>query len=300
MASGLTSLTPGSRAAAVALCTTLAEARKTAQRAHHKHLTSVLLTDGLAGSGETLVNDLVDQLPLGSQVVGGAAADAGKFKETVVGVDGAVLANGASALHLFSAARLGIGVRHGLRPTSNPMRVTRSANNVVFELDGAPAFEAYRRHAQARGITLEPKTASAYMIGNELGIHFFDKVSRVRAPLSVGADLSLNCAASIPEGAHVSILDGEPASMIEAVRAAAEEAHSRLDGVPPAAVLVFDCVCRGMILNDAFQQEIDAVRSVFGDVPVAGFLTYGEIARYSGSVEVWHNATAVVVAIPAG
>ena len=61
----------------------------------------------------------------------------------------------------------------------------------------------------------------------------------------------------------------------------------------------FDGVCRGMILQDRFQQEIDAVRGVFGDVPIAGVLTYGEIARYGGKLDGWHNTTAVVVAIPA-
>jgi hypothetical protein len=53
-----------------------------------------------------------------------------------------------------------------------------------------------------------------------------------------------------------------------------------------------------MILKDAFDKEIDAGRSVFGGVPIAGFLTYGEIARYPGKLNGWHNATAVVVAIP--
>ena len=42
------------------------------------------------------------------------------------------------------------------------------------------------------------------------------------------------------------------------------------------------------------------MRSVFPGVPIAGFLTYGEIARYSGRLDGWHNTTAVVTAIPAG
>jgi hypothetical protein len=54
-----------------------------------------------------------------------------------------------------------------------------------------------------------------------------------------------------------------------------------------------------MILDGRFGQEIDAVRSVFPDVPVAGLLTYGEIARFKGRLDGWHNATAVVTAIPA-
>ena len=85
---------------------------------------------------------------------------------------------------------------------------------------------------------------------------------------------------------------------MEAARAAAEEAKQNLAGRPAAGVLLFDCVCRGMILKEAFRREVEAVRQVFGDAPIVGFLTYGEIARYQGKLDGWHNATAVVVAIP--
>ena len=126
----------------------------------------------------------------------------------------------------------------------------------------------------------------------------FDEIKRARAPLSVGADGSLTCAAEVPQGAHVAILDGKPDSMVAAARQAAEEALQNLQGQTPAGVLLFDCVCRGLILKDGFQREIDAVREVMGEVPVAGFLTYGEIASYSGRIESWHNTTAVALAIP--
>ncbi len=86
--------------------------------------------------------------------------------------------------------------------------------------------------------------------------------------------------------------------MVEAARSAAIEAKEHLGTSEAAGVLLFDCVCRGMILGDGFDREVEAVRSVFGDVPMSGFLTYGEIARYRGRLDGWHNATAVVVAIP--
>jgi methyl-accepting chemotaxis protein len=87
--------------------------------------------------------------------------------------------------------------------------------------------------------------------------------------------------------------------MVAAARRAAEESHRNLRGAPAAAVLLFDCVCRGMILGAGFGREIEAVQSVFPGVPVAGLLTYGEIARFKGRLEGWHNTTAVVAAIPA-
>lgn len=87
--------------------------------------------------------------------------------------------------------------------------------------------------------------------------------------------------------------------MVDAAKAAAREAKKNLRGREAVGLLVFDCICRGLILGDDFQREIDAISHEFPGVPLAGFLTYGEIARYGGKLQGWHNSTAVVVAIPA-
>jgi hypothetical protein len=293
---------PGLKADAQQTCIGLSrginELRKSASQRDQRHLTTVLLADGLSGSGEKLVIDLYDRTQGGAQIVGGAAGDEGKFEITYVGAGGEVGSDAVAALNVFSTHPWGVGVNHGLRATSKQMRVTRAVGNVVYELDGEPAFKAYKRHGAEHGVELTPDRASQYLVANELGIHFFDNISRVRAPLSVGLDGSLICAAEIPKGSMVSILDGVPDAMVEAAKKAAEEAKEHLAGEEAAGVLLFDCVCRGMILKDEFRREVQAVRSVFGGVPIAGFLTYGEIARYPGNLDGWHNATAVVAAIP--
>jgi methyl-accepting chemotaxis protein len=97
----------------------------------------------------------------------------------------------------------------------------------------------------------------------------------------------------------VCILDGSRRDLVAAAKRAAVEARDRLGGARAAGVLLFDCICRGAILGDEFDREVRAIREVFPKVPLAGFLTYGEIARYSGRLDGWHNTTAVVVAIPA-
>jgi len=272
--------------------------RKAALARDFRHQTTVLLADGLSGTGEQLVAELQDRAHGQAQIVGGAAGDDGKFKLTTVGTGERAASDAATALSVFGLYRWGVGVNHGLRPTTKQMRVTRATGNVIEELDGQVPFSVYRQHAKERGVSLRPETATNYLVANELGIHFFDRIARARAPLSVGPDGSLTCAASVPKGSMVSILDGDVDSMVDAARAAAEEAKESLAGRPAAGVLLFDCVCRGMILKEAFRREVDAVRQVFGDTPIAGFLTYGEIARYQGKLDGWHNATAVVVAIP--
>jgi methyl-accepting chemotaxis protein len=277
----------------------IAELKGAAAARDQRHLTTVLLTDGLAVTGEKLVQAMHDQrVQSGSQVVGGAAGDEGKFVATSVGAKGKSGSDAAAALHVFGAAQWGVGVDHGLRATTKPMRVTKAEGNVVQEIDGQPAFAVYEKHAAARGTKLTRENAGKYLIANELGVCFFDKISRARAPLSVGADGSLTCAGDIPRGSMVSILDGEVGPMVAAAKTAAEKAHKQLGHRRVAGVLLFDCVCRGMILKDQFDKEVEAVRSVFRGAPIAGFLTYGEIARSSDLLDGWHNTTAVVVAIP--
>ncbi len=275
-----------------------AEASKMGKAKGFSYSATLTLVDGLNGVGETIVARASDTLGPAHRIVGGAAGDEGAFQTTFVGRDREAVTDGVASLHLCSDKRLGVGVGHGLKPTTGKMQVTRASGNVIYEIDGKPAFEAYRAHAEKRGITLEPSTSGAYMIGNELGIYFLNELYKARAPLSVGPDGSLSCAATVAQGASVCILDGDPSAMVAAATSAAKEAQAGLEGQRPAGVLLFDCICRGMIMKDKFQAEIDAVRGVFGDVPLAGFLTYGEIARYRGTFDGWHNTTAVVVAIP--
>jgi hypothetical protein len=278
----------------------LPQAKRNAIARDHRHLTTVLLADGLAGTGERLVGELYDcRVQNGTQIVGGAAGDEGKFAMTFVGAAGQAGSNAAASLHVFGKRPWGIGVDHGLRSTTKQMRVTRADANVVFEIDSRPAFAVYETHAAGRGIRLTPENAGPYMIANEIGVHFFEKIARARAPLAVGTDGSLVCAGEIPRGSMISILDGEADSMVAAARSAAEEARANLQGAEAAGVLLFDCVCRGMILKEEFHREVEAVRSVFPNVPIAGFLTYGEIARSHERLDGWHNTTAVVAAIPA-
>jgi methyl-accepting chemotaxis protein len=285
-------------AAAARLCEGFPAAKKQALLRGLINSTTFTLVDGLSGAGERYVEALVSHTSALHPVVGGAAGDEGKFEATHVGGNGHEGRDVAAAVHVFSRTPFGVGVGHGLSPTTASMRVTRAKANVVSEIDGKPAFAIYEEHARKRGITLTPKGAGEYLIANELGILVGREVTRARAPLSVGSDGSLTCAADVPQGSFVSILDGEPDRMVAAAGRAALEARAGLQGAQAGGVLLFDCICRGLILKEGFQREIDAVRSVMGDVPVAGFLTYGEIASYAGGIDAWHNTTAVVVAIP--
>lgn len=259
---------------------------------------TILLLDGLVGTGDQLVNAVQRNTRMFQSIVGGAAGDDGAFHRPWVGTDQGVEPCGAAAIHICHRTPWGVGIGHGLKPQTNPMKVTRAAGNVVYEIEGRPAFETYRDYARQRGVELTPQD-SKYLIENELGVMLLNRLHHARAPVRVGGDGSLHLVAEIPTGAKVCILDGESDAMVAACKGAAEAALEALGGSKASCVVVFDCVCRGAILGDRFQKEIEAVTSVFPGLPVVGFLTYGEIARTGGSLDGWHNTTSVVVAIPA-
>ncbi len=281
------------------LAAPFAELVQEGRRRTYSASTTVVLVDGLSGEGEALVEALRRNTRPFQQVVGGAAGDDAQFRETVVGARGAVSAKGAVALHVVGERAWGVGLGTGLSPATPRMMATRSRGNELREIDGRPAFEVYRDYAKKLGVDLTPEGAGPFMIQHEIGVFFLDELRYARAALKVNADGSLLCAAAVAEGASLCFLTAEPDAMVAATRSAAIEARNNLGGAAAAGVLVFDCVCRASILGGRFDAELSAVRSVFGNVPVAGFMTYGEIARYKGILQGWHNTTAVVVAIPA-
>jgi hypothetical protein len=260
--------------------------------------TTLTLIDGLVPTGEAFTKSLLQQTRPFHMIAGGAAGDLGRFVATEVAADGHAVREGAAALHIFSKSNWGVGIKHGLTATPKCMKVTRIEGATLKELDGAPAFEAYRAHAAERGIEITPQTASSYMIQNQMGVLFLKEVAHARTALGASSDGSLGMAGSIAQGATVCFLNAEPDSVIRALRDAARQAIAALKGAKPAGLLVFDCICRKLILGERLKEEVDVLRQEFGDIPVAGFLTYGEIARASGQLSAWHNATCVVLAIP--
>jgi hypothetical protein len=89
---------------------------------------------------------------------------------------------------------------------------------------------------------------------------------------------------------------GDASSVLDATDDAVAEALAGLNGEPPAGVLVFDCIARKGVLGNGVVDEVERIATAVGRAPVAGFYTYGEIARTSGSSG-FHNQTLVVMAV---
>jgi hypothetical protein len=268
------------------------------------HRTAILLLDPLSGNGEEATLIAASLLGNDVRLAGGAAGDDLHMKRTTVSCGERVASDAIVLAIVYSDAPLGVGVSHGHRPISEPLSITKAEGAVVYEIDGRRAWDVWaeRTREAAAKIGLDPDTLRdeeliGFLLRYEAGLASGGEY-KIRAPLSRGADGSLSFACAIPQGARVRITESVPERQIESAREAARRAREQLGGAKPAGAIVFDCICRNLILGDRFGAAVRGISEELGGVPLAGFETYGEIALDVGDFSGFHNTTTVVLAFP--
>lgn len=275
-----------------------ADAVGAALPADRAHRAVLLLSDGLAGDQQEIVRGAYSVAGAMVPLVGGCAGDELRMRRTrqIFGTE--VLTDAVVAVGLASDAPLGVGVSHGWRKVGEPMLVNDSCGTVVRTLDGRPALDVYlERLAVPTPADHDPDAFTAFALTHPLGL---DRRGGEEVRFVAGADFdarTITCIAEVPTGALVHFMEGDAGSVLGATDAACAEAVGALGGADPLGLLAFDCIARRAVLGaDGMAQEVEAIRSVAGAAPVAGFYTYGEIARTSGMLG-FHNQTLVVLAI---
>lgn len=263
----------------------------------YRYRSALVMTDALAGH----TDDLVEQLTLLTsgkyQFAGGGAGDDAKFARTHVFHGTRACTDAVVALEILSDKPLGIGVGHGWTPASKPFRVTEASGTRVVSLNGAPAVEAFEEQARTTGRPFDREKPLPFFLHNILGIDT-ENGHRLRVPLAVAPDGSVDCAAEIPAGARVYIMKATANSAVSAASNATAAAVKALGGEKPGAALFFDCVATRLRLGEVFGFELESVARMLGGAEVVGCNTYGQIARADGQFGGFHNCTAVVMVLP--
>ena len=260
----------------------------------------LLLTDGLAGDQQEIIRGAYGVLGAGVPLVGGCAGDDLKMTRTFQLYGDQVLTDAVVAAGIASSAPIGIGVRHGWRRVGEPMLVTLGGGNRVYTLDDRPALDVYLDRLCVVG----PARSNRELFNRLALTH---PLGLSRRPSEEGqvrfiggadfAERSLHCIAEVPQGGLVWIMEGDAESVLEATDAACGDSLAGLDGRAPLGILAFDCIARRGVLGDrGIRTEIDRLAATARGAPVAGFYTYGEIARTRG-VRGFHNQTLVVLSL---
>lgn len=262
------------------------------------HSVLLLLTDGLGGDQMEVVRGAYAVVGAEIPLVGGCAGDDLRMKNTFQLFGERVLRDSVVAAAVSSDAPIGIGVQHGWRRVGEPMLVTSSDGSRVHSLDDEPALDVYlRRLGAPEAVHHDPDAFTRFALTHPLGI---SHRSGEEVRFVAGADFddrSLGCIASVPQGGLAWIMEGDEDSVLEATDGACAEAVAGLSGEPPLGLVAFDCIARRGVLGEpGIHREIDRIAAFAGGAPVAGFYTYGEIARTTG-MRGFHNQTLVVLAL---
>jgi hypothetical protein len=259
----------------------------------------MLLTASQAGDQSEIVRGAYGVLGGAVPLVGGctgkntSAASSYQFHGEEMFVDAVVAAS------LHTDGPFGIGVRHGLSRVGKRMVVTRSEGGHVLELDGQPALDAYLERLEApSAAATDPDAFLDFAAAHPLGLSRNSGPDQARCIGAAGfEDRSLRCVAEVPQDSLAWFLHETVETTVAAAERACEEAVAGLNGTPPAAVLVFDCIGRRKLLGeDGARAEVAAIAGAAQGAPLAGFYTHGEIARTRGS-RGFHNKTVVVLAL---
>lgn len=259
-----------------------------------------VLSDGLKVNGSELIRGLLSALGSAVHISGGLAGDGARFAETRVGADAPPTPLTITAIGFYgSAVRFSCGSAGGWDTFGVPRRVTRSAGNELFELDGKPALDLYERYLgdEASGL---PGTALLY----PLKIWDPERPSHdvVRTVLAVNREAhSLMFAGDIPQGSKAQLMRGEFTRLAEGAGEAANQAATKQStgGTAGGLALLVSCIGRRLLLGQRIEDEIQAVsEALLEGTARLGFYSYGEIAPHavSGGCEL-HNQTMTVTVI---
>jgi hypothetical protein len=256
----------------------------------------IVISEGLDINGEALVRGLGERLPAGVSVTGGLSADGEHFRETVVLCDGAPRKNTVAAIGLYgSRLKVGYGSLGGWDPFGPERQITRSAGNVLYELDGQSALALYKRYLGAHAADLP---ASGLLF--PLSLRTRDvSAPVVRTILSVNeADQSLTFAGDVPTGGYVRLMKANFDRLIDGAVGAGRISAEALGG-PVGLALLISCVGRRMVLRQRVEEEVEGVRDIVGTTsPITGFYSYGEISPFTPQARCeLHNQTMTVTTL---
>jgi hypothetical protein len=265
----------------------------------HPHRVLMLLTDGLAGDQREIVRGAYGVVGASVPLVGGCAGDDLEMRCTYQFHNDRVLRNAVVGAALGSEAPLGIGVRHGWRRVGEPVVVTRSCDNRVYTLNDRRAVDVYFEHLDPpTDARRDPAAFTRFALTHPLGLSGRSGEDQVRFVGEANfEDGSIGFIAAVPQGGLAWFMEGDDASVLEATGAACADALGPLDGSSPLGLIAFDCIARRGVLGDAgISSEVTRIAECAHGAPVAGFYTYGEIARTHGQSG-FHNQTLVVLAV---
>ncbi len=247
---------------------------------------TVLLADGYRSRPDALLEGMA-QAGHAGPLVGAAASENGSHGRTYQFYGDRVTSNSVVGFALSGGFESAIDFTQGCQPVGDPMIITKAQENLIFEIDGRPAFEVFvelvgkpfqqdLRRALAfvfAGLPPDPRQGEIepgqYLVRNIIGLDAQRGIVAVAQPVEAGQPLIFT------------LRDGQRAR--EDLGQMLERQAARLEGRKPRLGLYFNCCARGSGLYGVPGIDTAYIKQALGDVPVIGFFGNYELGPMAGA-----------------
>jgi hypothetical protein len=247
---------------------------------------------GMTVDGEQLTRGILSQFSQPIPLFGGLAGDDCQFKETLVFSATQSTSHGVVCLS-FDAEHIQVAgiAASGWQAVGAPKKITKSAGNVVFEIDGVPVIEAYERYLGGM------KTAASALAASTFALQLIrpEGYSVLRAGLVIDHDKgAIVYGGSVPEGSTVRFSSPPGTTIIKEAQQVMSAYRERQHAAD--ALVLFSCKGRHLALGPAIEDEIEHMQKLW-NAPLAGYCSYGEIGYNEEGFCDFYNDTCVLVTL---
>ncbi len=255
-----------------------------------------VLSKGLDINGSELVRGLNEKKEKHVVITGGLAGDGSDFKKTWLIYDGKILTDAVVAVGLYGdAIKVGHASRGGWDIFGPERQITRSVNNILYELDGKPALDLYKEYL---GELSKELPASGLLFPLSIREHSDDSKHLVRTRLAVDEEArSLTFAGDVPVGYLAQLMRANFERLILSASEAGEVAMKKIlsgqnNSDQPVLAVAVSCVGRKLLLGARIDEETEGLLSILPkNAKQFGYYSYGELSPYATGNCDLHNQT---------
>lgn len=264
---------------------------------NQKDLRSIfVLSDGLNINGSELAKGLSQIIDKNVVITGGLAGDGSDFKKTWTVFNDEIESHQIIAVGLYGdTIQVGHGCKGGWDVFGAERKITRSAKNILYELDGQPALELYKQYL---GDLAKDLPATGLLFPLAIWSKENPQSKLVRTILAVDQkENSLIFAGDIPQGYCAQLMHSKFDNLISSAGEAGLSALNNLSqkkmGLEnPLLSIAISCVGRRLLLGERTEEETESILDQLPEnTKQIGFYSYGELSSQGFSACDLHNQT---------
>jgi hypothetical protein len=262
--------------------------------------------DGLTENFDHFIAGLEENLPSDQFLPlwgGGAGNNFNAEAPTYQYCDDEVISGGVSYALLSGEAHTAWAISHSVIPIGGERVVTRSEENVIYEIDGKPAVEVLKEYLPEHALAADRdwlRYAISLALSFKAPSYMKDEEYIVRGVPQLNlTDGSITVQTEVEEGTSIWFSSRDVEKITTGFDRMAAQIKEQLEGEQPELVFQFECVTRGQLMFRE-QEKLRLLKrfrqSVGPEAPWVGFYTIGEIGPVEEHNDI-HRLGSVVLAL---